>query len=294
MLPPATTAPCRDALESLYRRYNRRKYIAPDPLQFVVHHADPADREIVALIAATLAYGNVASINNSIANALHRLGEAPARTVRDASPDRLRRTFADFRHRWTTGDELAAMLAGAGRVARHYGSLHACFRSALDPDHETVLHALAAFAHELRNGDARPKNSLLADPTRGSACKRLHLFLRWMVRHDDVDPGGWTGVPPARLIIPLDTHMHRISSALGLTTRRQANLATALDITRAFRRIAPDDPARYDFALTRLGIRADANLDAFLEDYAASAAAGETGSRAHAPTRDTLPRRSRC
>ena len=95
------------------------------------------------------------------------------------------------------------------------------------------------------------------DPAAGSACKRLHLFLRWMVRSDDVDPGPWTSVPAGKLVIPLDTHLHRLAAKLGATRRRSADRTTALEITEAFRRIRPDDPVRYDFALTRLGIRPD-------------------------------------
>jgi uncharacterized protein (TIGR02757 family) len=97
-------------------------------------------------------------------------------------------------------------------------------------------------------------------PVGGSACKRLNLFLRWMVRQDGVDPGGWDNVPQSKLIVPVDTHMHRICLRLGLTTRKQANMATALEITEGFRALAPDDPVRYDFSLTRLGIRRDADL----------------------------------
>ncbi|MBW2545477.1 MAG: TIGR02757 family protein, partial [Deltaproteobacteria bacterium] len=95
-------------------------------------------------------------------------------------------------------------------------------------------------------------------PAKGSACKRLNLFLRWMVRRDDVDPGGWDDIPPSKLVIPLDTHMHRICLAFGFTKRKQADMKTALEITDSFRAIVPDDPVRYDFALTRLGIRKDA------------------------------------
>jgi uncharacterized protein (TIGR02757 family) len=105
---------------------------------------------------------------------------------------------------------------------------------------------------------------LLADPRDKSACKRLNLYLRWMVRRDDVDPGGWEGVRPAQLVVPLDVHMHRIGRALGLTQRQQADCRTALEVTEAFRKISPEDPVKYDFALTRLGIRDDTNLDAFL------------------------------
>ncbi len=95
---------------------------------------------------------------------------------------------------------------------------------------------------------------LLPSPGKGSACKRLNLFLRWMVRSDDVDPGGWSGVDAGKLIVPLDTHMHRMGLEVGLTRRKQADMQAALEVTRAFRTIAPEDPVRYDFALTRLGI----------------------------------------
>ena len=88
-----------------------------------------------------------------------------------------------------------------------------------------------------------------------------------MVRRDEVDPGGWSSVPVSKLIVPLDTHMHRICLLLNLTKRRQADLRTAVDITHAFRKIAPEDPVRYDFALTRLGIRDDTDLVSFLEAW---------------------------
>lgn len=109
---------------------------------------------------------------------------------------------------------------------------------------------------------------LLADPGKSSACKRSHLFLRWMVRKDRVDPGGWDSVSPACLVVPIDTHMYRIGSVLGFTRRKSADKMCALEITRGFRRLAPNDPVRYDFALTRFGIRQQFDMDdlnAFLQ-----------------------------
>ncbi|MCD6487215.1 MAG: TIGR02757 family protein, partial [Syntrophobacterales bacterium] len=114
-------------------------------------------------------------------------------------------------------------------------------------------------------------NSLLPSPAKGSACKRLNLFLRWMVRHDDVDPGGWDDISSSKLIIPLDTHMHRICLALGITKRKQADMKTALEITRSFQVMAPHDPVRYDFALTRLGIRKDTDITSFLYKFGRNA-----------------------
>ena len=96
---------------------------------------------------------------------------------------------------------------------------------------------------------------MLSSPEDGSACKRLFLYLKWMVRRDDVDPGGWTAFSPKDLIMPTDTHIHNITRQLGLTGRKQADLKTALEITRGFSAFSPEDPTRYDFALTRFGIR---------------------------------------
>ena len=124
-------------------------------------------------------------------------------------------------------------------------------RLGLDETDETVLGAMTAFASQLGRDCAH----LVARPEKGSACKRMSLFLRWMVREDAVDPGGWTGVSPAQLIVPLDVHMERIGQMLNLTGRKSPNMGMALDITEAFRSMAPDDPVKYDFALTRFGIR---------------------------------------
>jgi uncharacterized protein (TIGR02757 family) len=133
---------------------------------------------------------------------------------------------------------------------------------------ETTLPALSSFAREINVRACEQYNSLIPQPAKKSACKRLHLFLRWMVRSDEVDPGVWTGVSPAVLIIPLDTHMHRICGLLGMTARTQADMRTAHEITEGFRRVSPEDPVRYDFALTRLGIlREEEELSSIVERF---------------------------
>ncbi len=161
------------------------------------------------------------------------------------------------------------MLIGVRRVVRRHGSLHRCFVAGLKDVHQTVIPALRRFVDELAFGEnGREKcGSLVPLPARGSACKRLNLFLRWMVREDEVDPGGWDDVPTSKLIVPLDTHIHRTGLALGLTDRKCADMRCALEITKAFRRFAPYDPVRYDFAFTRLGIRKDADLESFLDEF---------------------------
>jgi uncharacterized protein (TIGR02757 family) len=229
--------------------------VHPDPLETLYAFADPADQEIVGLVAATLAYGRVTQILASIRAVLAVLGPSPATFLRGTPKRSLARRFAGFRHRFTSGAELSSMLAAAKRAIAAHGSLARLFLAGFSPGDATVLPGLSAFVAALRSLAPRPCPSLLSSPDDGSACKRLNLYLRWMVRRDAVDPGPWRGIPASRLVVPLDTHLFRIGRELALTSRRQADLATALEVTRGFARVAPRDPVRYDFALTRLGIR---------------------------------------
>jgi len=249
-------------LEELYRRYNRVEYISPDPLEFVVLQRDWRDCEVVGLVAGSLAFGSVVQINRSVGSVLEMLAE-PRRCVLEMPRRELSRAFNGFRHRYTDGGNLIDLLLGIRRVLERYGTLEECFREGLCEEDETVLPALDLFVARLREGFDGRRNYLLSSPCDGSACKRMHLYLRWMVRRDSVDPGPWHDVPAAKLVVPLDTHMHRVALRLGLTRRKQANGATAVEITRAFRSVVPEDPVKYDFALTRPGIRRELVDDPF-------------------------------
>ncbi len=254
-----------EQLERLYRKYNRREYVHPDPLEFLYRYDDPADREAAALIAALFAYGNVKQILKSVSIVLERLGPRVVRSLLGLRREGAARMFDGFRHRFQGEQELVGLLMGIQRTLKRHGTLGACFASILDGRDETILPALCGFVRELdaANGSC---GHLIPDPTKGSACKRLHLYLRWMVRKDEVDVGGWDFVSPAKLIVPVDTHMHRIARMLGATARKSADLRTAVEITTAFRTIRADDPVRYDFALTRLGIRDEMDpSDFFIE-----------------------------
>ncbi len=261
----------KEALEELYARLNRREFVHPDPLEVLYDYPDLCDREIAGFVAACLAYGRVRSILNSVHTVLGRM-PSPARFLAEATPESLREAFADFKHRFATGQDLAALLLGVKRLIARHGSLQAAFLAGLAAEHADVVPALIRFAAELREAAGGLDAHLLPCPTRGSACKRLNLFLRWMVRRDAVDPGGWDAVSPAKLLVPLDVHMHRICRGLGLTRRDSADLRTAIEVTNAFKAFAPHDTVRYDFALTRLGIRPgpEADLDAFLAEWGTS------------------------
>jgi len=252
-----------EKLERLYRQYNRRAYVHPDPLEFLYAYPDLRDREIVGLIASSLAYGRVAQILKSVGSVLNIMGPCPSDFLKAASPESLKEAYSDFRHRFADGENLAALLTGAKQVIGRYGSLHDCFLEGMNTTDTTVLPALSFFARKIAEGSAFRCGHLIPLPERGSACKRLNLFLRWMVRKDAVDPGGWDHIPLSGLIVPLDVHLHRISLRLGMTARKQADMKTALEVTSGFKKVSPDDPVRYDFALTRLGIRKDADPDDF-------------------------------
>ncbi len=258
----------RSALDELYRCYNQREWVHPDPVEFLYPFDDPRDREIVGLLASCLAYGRVAQIHASVSSALARIAPTPLRFLRDATGSSLRRAFRNFKHRFTGGEEVSALLYGMKSMIEEYGSIERCFAAGLRPESENILPALTDFSERLAAGIDVAGSMFLPSPRRGSACKRLHLFLRWMVRRDEVDPGGWDGVPKAGLIVPLDTHMHRIGLMLGLTSRRQADQRTAIEITQSFKKLVPEDPVRYDFALTRSGILKNSEIDAFLKPFA--------------------------
>jgi len=251
----------RVSLDRIYNRFNRREYVHPDPLEFIYEYDKPEDQEIVGLVASSLAYGRVAGILKSVGYILDRMGPSPRGFLLDATRSSLSTAFNGFKHRFTTGDDMANLLWGARGVIRRHGSLNECFLDGMGDDDETVAPALARFVRAIDNEAEAPCGFLLPSPNRGSACKRPSLFLRWMVRDDAVDPGCWEGISCFRLLVPLDTHMHRVSRDLGFTSRSQADLRTVLLVTEAFRRVSPHDPVKYDFALTRPGI---ANIPAEL------------------------------
>ncbi|NUM55487.1 MAG: TIGR02757 family protein [Candidatus Hydrogenedentes bacterium] len=250
-------------LDRLYGTWNRAEFVSPDPLEAVRVFDDPGDCEVAGLIASSLAFGNVKQILASIDLVLTTM-KRPAAWLDRATERTIRSAFEGFRHRYSTGTELSDMLVGAKLLRERFGSLGVAFAACMPVDDDDISNGLESFVALLRS-DGR-ENYLLPNPARGSACKRLHLYLRWMVRSDAVDLGCWGGVAASKLLVPVDTHMHRIAMRLGLTARNAADLRTSREITAAFRVIAPEDPVRYDFALTRLGIRKDTNAEPFLAE----------------------------
>jgi len=248
----------RAALDALVGRFDDR-FLDTDPLGIVRRFLAPEDREIAGLLAAGLAYGRVASIRASLERLFALLGPHPSRFVDALDSRRDARLLASFVHRFHTGRDVAAFLGLVRRAREAAGSLESFFVEGDDPEAETIGPALDRFGERLfALGGVAPSDRVrlfLPLPSRGSVCKRSCLFLRWMVRPEDgVDCGVWTRVSPSRLVLPLDTHLIRVVRALGWTRRKSPGWEMALDATRRLARFDPEDPIRYDFALSRLGI----------------------------------------
>jgi len=253
----------KPALDRLYREYDRSGQVQ-DPIERVRNYRDPADREIAGFIAAGLAFGRVASILSSIDAVLGVMGPSPAAFVRGFHHARDGGPLAPFVHRWTRGPDLIALVLVLQHMLATSGSLEQFFLDGDDPAAPDITPGLESFCARGKRVDVgaayrrmpvRPGvYGFFAQPSSGSACKRLNLFLRWMVRRDEVDLGVWTRVSPSRLIIPLDVHVVRVGQCLGLTRYRSPGWRMAASITAALRAIDPADPVRYDFALCHLGM----------------------------------------
>ena len=250
-------------LEGLYYTYQRRELINPDPLHFLYNYEDVRDREIAGLIASSLAYGRVAQIMKSVEKILSCLTDRPDEFLRS------RKNFEivpeNFKHRFTTAKDINNLLKNISEILTEFSSIENFFDECLRNSDKNIFSALDKFSLRLSENKEDGAFSLVTAPKDGSACKRLFLYLKWLVRRDEVDPGGWKVLKPADLIVPTDTHMHNIAGKLGFTKRKQADLKTAIEITEGFREICPEDPAKYDFVLTRFGIRAGLDVDELSE-----------------------------
>jgi uncharacterized protein (TIGR02757 family) len=252
-------------LEGLFRSHHRLENLAPDPLVFARGYSTPEEGEVAGLLAAGFAYGQVEKIMGALAEVFRPLGARPTEAIRILTPRDLSDAYEGFCYRFHKTEDVALFLHLVRQALERWGSLSRLF--AAGDGASDIGPALSAFTDAILAGDARPLlrtravpaghpvRFLLSSPARGGAAKRLCLFLRWMVRRDAIDPGYWHGrVDPARLVVPLDTHVARVSGELGLTQRKAADWRTAREITESLRRFDPADPVRYDFSLFRHGM----------------------------------------
>lgn len=256
-----------DAVERVFRRHGAGS-LDSDPLQFPRRFRRADDREIAAFFAASLSYGNARSVCSSLERVFAWTGPHPARFVRDFEPKRETAELGGFRHRWSSAADLVRLAVMLRGILGQHGTVEALFGRGVvrGADGRVELAASirrfrrAALAYdEAPRADTedatRPGVRYFFPDPRTSAAKRTAMFLRWMVREDDgLDLGLWDCVHPRDLVAPLDTHMFQIARRLRLTRRKTPAWQAALDLTRGFRRLDPEDPVKYDFALSRLGI----------------------------------------
>lgn len=262
---PVAAEVLRERLDALVATFDLST-IEPDPLQLVRAYDDALDQEVAALIAAVFAYGRADIIVRNVGGVLARMQPSPYEYVANFDRADAERRFRDFSHRFHKMPELVALLELIAEAVQRLGSLGALFRECYDEGDDDIGPSLARFVRLLGRAagedgrrSRRPPTKkaieyLLSSPENGSACKRMNLFLRWMVRRTPPDLGLWDFADPAKLVIPLDTHVHRIATFLGLNDRRSADWKAARSITDRLAAFDGRDPVRYDFAICRLGI----------------------------------------
>ena len=230
----------RNELESLRARLEGAERLAIDPLGFVDRTLAPLRQEVVAFLAAGLAFGNVTAIGRSVRRVVAHLDDLE--------------TIGTVAHRWVRGADLQAVVGRLLDLQQEYGSLGALFEVGYVPG--DMRRSMTNFSDRLRDGlpATRGVVTLTTRAADGSACKRLNLFMRWVVRSEGVDLGLWRGVSPADLMMPLDVHVIRYARRFGLTRRTTADWKMVEEVTAHFRGLCPEDPLRYDFAISHYGM----------------------------------------
>ena len=249
----------KQPLDRLCREFDWTRRVGQDAIQFPLRYRDPADLEIAGLLASCLAYGRVDLFGPWVDWVLARMGDSPARFVWAFDLEKHRAAFTGFRYRFNRERDLLAFCLAAQRVLARHGSLEAFFLEGYSPAHPHVGPALEHFSAGFLRGDLSavfPRNRRSYGykhwfplPSTGGACKRLLLYLRWMIRREPPDIGIWRRVPPSALLMPVDTHIENMARSIGLTRRRSRNWRMVEEITGALLRLDPDDPVKYDFAL---------------------------------------------
>lgn len=236
----------------MLNEFHQPTFLKTDPLSVVYQYTQPKDQEVIALIAAIFSYGNVSSILRTLKQILAPLGETPADRLANFSTIEIQREWKNSYYRFYSSKDIVFLMLRLRDLLKEYQNLENAF---LSGPSGPIQSALSHFQKLFLDGSPRSygqkfmfSNALI------SPSKRWHMFLRWMVRKDQIDLGLWKRVSKAELLIPLDTHLFQIGRALRLTKRKTPSLFAALEMTEKFRKWDPADPIKYDFALCRLGI----------------------------------------
>lgn len=250
----------KNKLEYHYKAFNKSQ-ISPDPLEFPHRFEYWKDIEAASLIASTLAYGNIKQIMNSLGKIFKIVESKPFEFISNYNFKKDRKIFKGITHRFFTDDDIAAMFHALSFAYKNYNSLKYLYLLYYLEKDTNIRNSLALFTEhlvELANScgiESRGIKFMFPDPRKGSTCKRMNLFLRWMVRKDDLDFGIWSEIPKNKLVIPVDTHVAKICKHLNLTRSKNANWKMAEEITKNLKKFDPNDPVKYDFAICHIGMR---------------------------------------
>jgi len=253
----------KEKLEKLYNSFDFDKAVKNDPIKFPKRFSNPLDIEISSLISSSFAYGNIKCFCSFLEELFRIMGENPSDFILNFNPAKLIKEL-NIRYRFSSINDIVAFLYVIQFLLKKNSSLQVLFlnQQALTEKHfasypiisgisNFVKEALKADLSLIYGKDVKPRGLLhfFPNPKKGSPCKRINLFLRWMVRNSDIDFGLWNTIKPSQLIIPLDTHIFNVSKKLEITQRNTQTLKTAIDITEFFKKINPEDPLKYDFVL---------------------------------------------
>ncbi len=248
----------RELLERLHDRYNNESFIEADPISVPHSFTRPVDREIAGFLAATIAWGNRRAIVQSAHRMMRYMDNAPEDFVRNATETDMEylRTYV---HRTFNGVDFQDFVRGLRHIITEWGSVGNYFETRYE-EHGDLRPVFSDFRRDFfaAEHDAHCEKHL-SSIDKGAACKRLCMYLRWFVRHDDrgVDFGMWRRIPMSALYMPLDIHTGRMGRSLGLLNRKQSDWKAVEELTASLRELCADDPVRYDYSLFGLGISGD-------------------------------------
>ncbi len=245
-------------LEKLYHKYNKVNSVN-DPIWNVIRQKDEINQEILAFISAVYAFGNISQINFTIEKILKLLEPFPLERILDKDYLDYLKNKTNIYHRFLFHEDFIGLMNTLNYVYSKYGSLKKLFLLNYIPEEQNLKNSIIQFSRELRAinkkfiRDSKIKLKFLyPSPESGSPCKRLNLFLRWMVRKDNIDLGLWNEIKTLQLIIPLDTHIFQAAKYFGLTKLKNPSWNMAVEITESLKKFDPIDPVKYDFALSHL------------------------------------------
>lgn len=236
-------------VQKIHKKYDK-KYLKDDPIYFVHQYQDPRDQEVAGLICALLAFGNAKSIQNSTGKILKILGVRPYQTILNFDPKKY--SFDHLGHRWIRGADIKKLSLALKKVLKKYDSIKNLFLKGYKPFDPNISNALHLFSQEMKDNT---HYFLFPSPQDGSPCKRLNMFLRWMVRpKDEIDLGLWKEIPTSKLIVPLDTHIYQFARRFQISRYKNPNWKMAVEVTQFLKTLDPEDPIKFDFAICHYGM----------------------------------------